>query len=167
MTDEFDPTNPWLAKELLRQAEAAAKARVDGLNKTKDRAAGLLTWSLTVSSAVIAFSTHAWSGGKIAYGQSAAILIAGMAAVCILCVCVLTGTEMRPAWIYPVDIETLCKERGVVSEAQLQVVIADELAMRDFENFATHSRKQRLLKWAWRASVASPIVSLLTAAFLR
>ncbi|WP_367159917.1 hypothetical protein ABUE34_12790 [Kozakia baliensis] len=165
MSDEdFDPTQPYLAKELLRQAEAASKSRLDGLNKTKDRASSLLGWSLVTASAAIALSGKALAGEHTVSGFGAMVLAIGMIAVCFLCALVLMGTQIRPSWIYPVDLESMCKERRVTNEAELQVVIADELAIRDHDNFFVHTRKQRLLKWAWRASIATPLLSLLVAA---
>lgn len=160
MSDEEPQIQPYLAGEMLRQAEASVKSRFDGLLKTKDRASSLLGWSLTTASAALMLCVREFSCQNIAFAAAAATLAAGMTAACILCVLVLKGVEMEPSWIYPVELENMCAERGVENESQMQVVIADEIANRSHRNLFIHCKKQKLLKLVWLTVMVAPPTSL-------
>jgi len=153
----------WFRKEALRQAEAACKDRLDGLNKTKDRASSLLGWGLSVTSAAVALfaSDLGCAADHVETLIASGVLVAGMAAACVFCGSILMGTTWAPAWIYPASLEALALERGVQSEDEMQIAIADEISLRDMKNAQEHARLQKVLRRAWRISIATPFCSLL------
>lgn len=155
MTDKIQA---WLAKEMLRQAEATCKARADAMNKTKDRASTLLGWSVAALTGSIALTARGFDG-QSALLFSSMILSAGFAAVCFCCVAVLLPLKFERMTFYPREVEGLAADTNASSEDELQVALADKLAVIESKNAVAHERRQRWLKCAWFASLIAPALS--------
>ncbi|MFT8953790.1 MAG: hypothetical protein ABF979_16180 [Gluconobacter sp.] len=153
-----DAIQPWLAKEMLRQAEATCKARVDAINKTRDRASTLLGWSVAALTGSIALAARGFDG-RSALLFTGLILCAGFAAVCFCCVAVLLPLKLERMAFYPLEVEQIAADTNASSEDELQIALADKLALIESKNAVAHERRQRWLKCAWLASLITPALS--------
>lgn len=159
MSDE-QSAGIWLAKEMLRQAEANCKSRVDGINKTRDRASSLLGWSLAALTGSMALVGNGFAQGSILLIPSL-FLCTGFVAVCVCCICVLMPLKIERMTFYAAEIEDIARTQNVGSEEELQIAIADKLDKCEFKNAGAHEKRQALLKASWYVIIAAPIISLL------
>ncbi|MFT9220626.1 hypothetical protein [Gluconobacter oxydans] len=153
-----DSIQPWLAKEMLRQAEATCKARIDAINKTRDRASTLLGWSMAALTGSIALAARGFDG-QSALLFPGLILCVGFAVVCLCCIVVLLPLKLERMTFYPLEIEQIAADTNASSEDELQVALADKLAVIENKNAVAHEQRQRWLRGAWYASVIAPTLS--------
>ncbi|GBR56510.1 hypothetical protein [Gluconobacter sphaericus] len=163
MMSDDQELQPWLAKEMLRQAEATCKTRVDAINKTRDRASSLLGWSIAALTGSVALAAKGFGGQSMVLLPSL-VLCAGFAATCLCCVWVLMPLRIERMTLYPIEVEQIAGQTRATTEEQLQVAIADHLALAECENAKAHEKRQKWLKAAWFGAIIGPCASLLLVA---